>query len=578
MKDEKMKTIYAIFLSIFLCLSTMGIAEDGAISSGSTGGMSGPIGPLSVAEEDLSPDTYPWRLKFPNGSILDNGDGTTSIDFVGGSLPTTYLKLDQTTHQHIINDYPRFDAGLGLVGNYGLYWRDVADANTVAYISYDGDLTMRAVTGDLILTAGGGDIGLTGNTDITGTLGAGVGTLTSLNLKDATNQIVLDSDGTYTGTITMETLAASRVYKFPTLAGTVATTASAPIALDATTGVISHASTAGNKHVPTGGSTKQVLRNSGVSGTAEWGTITDTAGAVANVTTLGMAGLLTNTINDAATNANTEMIRLSHTSSGTVAANFGASIDTYLEDASGNAAQQASSIATIWTTPTHGAESSAITFSEVTSGGAITEAMRIMGGNVGIGTMNPTDVLTLGATANQAIQVKTATDNAMFFGTYNDYGIFSINRNAGTGAWADINKAQSEFYLYGADGDSAIIFATSPTNNAYATIRMEINKDGNVGIGTTDLDGTPAIGRITVEGSTNNGSTNAQVWRDSDEANVATLDTNGVFTALGGLIIPSGTTPTPAVVGAIFLDTNASTNGDIVVYANGGWRKVISLP
>ena len=50
---------------------------------------------------------------------------------------------------------------------------------------------------------------------------------------------------------------------------------------------------------------------------------------------------------------------------------------------------------------------------------------------------------------------------------------------------------------------------------------------GNVGIGTTDLDGTPAIGRLTVKGSTNDGSTNIFVGRDSDEANVFSLDTNG---------------------------------------------------
>jgi hypothetical protein len=87
-----------------------------------------------------------------------------------------------------------------------------------------------------------------------------------------------------------------------------------------------------------------------------------------------------------------------------------------------------------------------------------------------------------------------------------------------------------------------------------------------------------SIEKIGFKGTTNDGSTNIFVGRDSDEANVATLDTNGVFTALGGLIIPSGTAPTPATVGAIFLDTDASANGSIYCYANGGWRKVIDLP
>jgi hypothetical protein len=53
--------------------------------------------------------------------------------------------------------------------------------------------------------------------DITGDvlISGGAGTLTSINLTAATNQIVLDSDGTFTGTVTMASLGASRVYTFP---------------------------------------------------------------------------------------------------------------------------------------------------------------------------------------------------------------------------------------------------------------------------------------------------------------------------------------------------------------------------
>jgi len=70
------------------------------------------------------------------------------------------LKLDQTTPQTVINGFPRFGAGIGIVGNYGLYWRDVGDANTTAYISYDGDLTIRTVgeTSYIILNSGSGNI------------------------------------------------------------------------------------------------------------------------------------------------------------------------------------------------------------------------------------------------------------------------------------------------------------------------------------------------------------------------------------------------------------------------------------
>jgi hypothetical protein len=38
----------------------------------------------NVTEEDGSPSTYPWKLKFSNGSVTDNGDGTASIATSGG--------------------------------------------------------------------------------------------------------------------------------------------------------------------------------------------------------------------------------------------------------------------------------------------------------------------------------------------------------------------------------------------------------------------------------------------------------------------------------------------------------------
>lgn len=69
-------------------------------------------------------------------------------------------------------------------------------------------------------------------------------------------------------------------------------TATSPIAVDQTRQVIggavvlSHVSTAGNIHLPTGGSSNQLLKNSGASGTGAWGTVTENAGALGAVTTL----------------------------------------------------------------------------------------------------------------------------------------------------------------------------------------------------------------------------------------------------------------------------------------------------
>ena len=76
-------------------------------------------------------------------------------------------------------------------------------------------------------------------------------------------------------------------------------------------------------------------------------------------------------------------------------------------------------------------------------------------------------------------------------------------------------------------------FATRP-NGGSITEAARITSNQNFLIGTTDFDGTPAAGRLIVKGTTNDGTTNAQVWRDSDEANVATLDTNGNLTLGGG--------------------------------------------
>ena len=37
------------------------------------------LAPLEITEEDLSPSTFPYQVKFTNGTVTDNGDGTTSV-------------------------------------------------------------------------------------------------------------------------------------------------------------------------------------------------------------------------------------------------------------------------------------------------------------------------------------------------------------------------------------------------------------------------------------------------------------------------------------------------------------------
>ena len=79
-------------------------------------------------------------------------------------------------------------------------------------------------------------------------------------------------------------------------------TVTSPILASVTSGVvnvattISHAATDGNIHLPSGGSTNQILKNSGTAGTGSWGTVTENAGALAAITTIGMSNQLTNTL------------------------------------------------------------------------------------------------------------------------------------------------------------------------------------------------------------------------------------------------------------------------------------------
>lgn len=59
---------------------------------------------FSVEENDGTPSVLDVRRFItPDGSLIDNSDGTVSLDFVGGSLPTTYLNIDGSNANTTIN-------------------------------------------------------------------------------------------------------------------------------------------------------------------------------------------------------------------------------------------------------------------------------------------------------------------------------------------------------------------------------------------------------------------------------------------------------------------------------------------
>ncbi len=80
---------------------------------------------------------------------------------------------------------------------------------------------------------------------------------------------------------------------------------------------------------------------------------------------------------DAATNAVSDMLVLSHTTSGTANTGLGNGISFELEDASGNAAQEAASIDVAWTTATHSSEAADLIFN-ISQAGTVAEIARFV--------------------------------------------------------------------------------------------------------------------------------------------------------------------------------------------------------
>ena len=147
-------------------------------------------------------------------------------------------------------------------------------------------------------------------------------------------------------------------------------------------------------------------------------------GAVA----LGDANVFTEpqsiTKNDAVTNTVTDLLTLTHSTSGTAAASFGAGLVYKLEDAAGNI-ETVASIDAVLTDATNGSEDAVFSFKTMIAGAAKTEVFRIgagvyafgsTGGDKGIGTINAVNyyingTLHDGATTTDAL---TGTNTAKF--------------------------------------------------------------------------------------------------------------------------------------------------------------------
>jgi len=123
------------------------------------------------------------------------------------------------------------------------------------------------------------------------------------------------------------------------------------------------------------------------------------------------------------------------------------------------------------------------------------------------------DTLTIMSAANKALNITAGSAGAVTISS------------EGSGAVNIATDAHAKPVTIGNNTTTTAINIISGLGN------VNITGTGNVGINTSDLDGTPAVGKVTIKGITNDGTSNILVGRDSDEANVFTVDTDGKVTA-----------------------------------------------
>lgn len=105
--------------------------------------------------------------------------------------------------------------------------------------------------------------------------------------------------------------------------------------------------------------------------------------------------------------------------------------------------------------------------------------------------------------------------------------------------FTDINTSADSVIDCSSNAGSMFISADQNNESANTVMAFKVDgtergrftSNGNFLVGSTDDDGTPTTARFVAQGSTNDGSTNDLVLRDSDGVNVFTVDTDGVLKA-----------------------------------------------
>jgi hypothetical protein len=239
--------------------------------------------------------------------------------------------------------------------------------------------------------------------------------------------------------------------------------------------------------------------------------------------------------------------------------NNGSAISFAFSGISGNAYSR---MGAIYEDRSGGSEDISLFFGTL-GGGIYGERMRITStGNVGINVTVPNaklDIADLTAGVRSHISLK--------YGNANNDGAFI---NFSTAANDIIGRIEHKRI---ASGDYSLGFYTWVTSSSIE--QMRITKNG-IGINTTDLDGTPAIGRVTIKATANNGTSNGVVIRNSDETNVFRISDRGTLYLSGGFYPhitnnTNGYTPQPHDH-RIYLNETAG-GGDVFLPAGvDGWE------
>jgi hypothetical protein len=174
----------------------------------------------------------------------------------------------------------------------------------------------------------------------------------------------------------------------------------------------------------------------------------------------------------------------------------------------------------------------------------------IIDGPEGIGTYAPISLLDIGCAgivtgANNSSQFavgQSVDGNALLAsfintivsssGSTNETSAIDLSwREGGTSVAKGTRILAGKEADYNSAGNAKSFLSFYTTSANTMAEKARITSLGHLLIGTTDDDGTPATGKLIVKGTTNNGTTNLIVGRDSDEVNVFTVDTDGTVTA-----------------------------------------------